>query len=148
MEGGLASVPVNVGYAISAIDPPALERAFNTKQRKPHKRHAMIGSWVRTAPEIHFLPPEEASMVKLLIHDLDISLGVVASFKQDHPIVQKPGAETLARSLVEGMLAMLCNAGPVLDELARLLFEAGLQCMGSLANRTKSGSNPVTQTLR
>lgn len=142
-KGGLGIVPVNVGYAICAIDPEALERAFHTKQRKPHKRHAMIGSYA-LHKKIHVLPPKEAGMVKLLIHDLDIPLGVVAPFKQDHPLIQKLGAETLARSSMEGTLAMLCNGGPVLDELARLSFEAGLPCMGSSANMTGKGTKSVS----
>ena len=145
-NGGLAIVPVNVGYAICAIDPEALERAFTTKQRKPHKRHAMIGSYA-LHKEIHVLPPKETGMVKLLIHDLDIPLGVVAPFREDHPMIRKLGAETLARSSMEGTLAMLCNAGPVLDELARLSFEAGLPCMGSSANLTGKGTKSVSSDV-
>lgn len=97
--------------------------------------------------EIHVLPPKEAGMVKLLIHDLDIPLGVVAPYKEDHPIVQKLGAETLARSSMEGTLAMLCNGGAVLDELARLSFEAGVPCMGSSANMTGKGTKSVSKGL-
>lgn len=86
-------------------------------------------------------------MVKLLLHDLDIPLGVVAPFKQDHPIIERLGAETLARSSIEGTLAMLCNAGPVQDELAKLTFEAGLPCMGSSANLTGKGTKSTVEEI-
>lgn len=98
-KGGLAIVPVDVGYAVVAGNNDALERAFQTKQRKPHKRHAMMGSWAMHQA-IHVLPPREAQMAKHLVQDLDLPLGLVAPFREDHPIVKKLGPETLARSSV------------------------------------------------
>ncbi|KAK5168298.1 uncharacterized protein LTR77_006867 [Saxophila tyrrhenica] len=126
-KGGLAIIPVNVGYAICAGDSIALERAFQTKQRKPHKGHAMMGRYA-LHKEIHTLPPREAGMTKL-VHDLDLPLGLVAPFKQDHPMIRKLGAETLERSSIEGTMAMLVNGGQLQDELARLALEAGTPVM-------------------
>lgn len=145
-NGGLAIIPVDVGYAIIAMDPVALERAFVTKQRKPHKRHAMIGSY-SLHKEIHVLPPREAGMTKLLVHDLNLPLGLVAPFKEDHPMIQKLGKETLERSSMEGTLAMLVNGGALQDEIARLSFECGRPVMGSSANLTGHGTKSFAEDI-
>lgn len=146
LKGGLAIIPVDVGYAIIAMDSVALERAFQTKQRKPHKRHAMVGSYA-LHKEIHVLPPREARMAQLLVHDLNLPLGLVAPYKADHPMIQKLGAETLERSSIEGTLAMLVNGGQLQDEVARLAFEAGLPVMGSSANMTGKGTKSLVEDI-
>ena len=146
VKGGLAIIPADVGYGIVATDTAALERAFVTKQRKPHKRHAMIGSYALHR-ELHTLPPREAGIVQLLTQDLDIPLGVIAPFKQDHPLIQKLGEETLARSSVDGTLAMLVNGGRLQDELSRLVTEAGLPLMGSSANLTGKGTKTLVEDI-
>lgn len=107
-KGGLAIVPLSVGYGITATDPTALQRAFETKQRKPHKRHAMIGSYA-LHKEIHVLPEREASMVELLTHTLDMPLGVVAPFRKEHLLIQKLGEDLLARSSMDDTLSMLAS---------------------------------------
>ncbi|KAF2100053.1 hypothetical protein NA57DRAFT_75557 [Rhizodiscina lignyota] len=145
-KGGLAIIPVDVGYAVCAMHNEALERAFTTKQRKPHKRHAMMGSWA-THQAIHVLPPREARMAKLIVKDLDLPLGLVAPFKEDHPVIQKLGVETLERSSVEGTLAMLVNVGPLVDELTRLALEANVPIMGSSANLTGKGTKPLVADI-
>ena len=145
-KGGLAIIPVDVGYAIIAMDQSALEKAFTTKQRKPHKRHAMIGSYA-LHKEIHVLPQREARMAELLVHDFNLPLGLVAPFKEDHPIIHKLGKETLERSSVEGTLAMLVNGGQLQDEIARLAFAAGLPIMGSSANLTGKGTKAFAEDI-
>ncbi|EME78127.1 uncharacterized protein MYCFIDRAFT_212641 [Pseudocercospora fijiensis CIRAD86] len=145
-QGGLAIIPVSVGYAIVATHTVALERAFTTKQRGAHKRHAMIGSYA-LHKSIHVLPPREQSMVDFLIRDLQIPLGLIAPFKPDHPIIKKLGAETLARSSIEGTLAMLCNGGRFMDELSRLATEAGVPLMGSSANMTGKGTKAYAEEI-
>lgn len=146
IKGGLAIIPSDIGYAIVATEPTALERAFVTKQRKPHKRHAMIGS-MALHKELHILPEKETGMVKLLCDDFDIPLGVIAPLKLDHPIIQKLGEETLARSSVDGTLAMLINGGKFQDEISRLCVEAGLPLMGSSANMTGKGTKSLVEEI-
>ena len=145
-RGGLGIVPVDVGYATVAIETEAIERAFNTKKRGAHKRHAMLGSW-ELSQAVHVLPPDRHRMTKLLVHDLDLPLGLVAPFKEDHPIIQKLGKETLERSSVEGTLAMLVNVGPLIDELARLSLASGLPMMGSSANLTGKGTKSRVEDI-
>ena len=145
-NGGIAIIPVDVGYAICAGDSVALERAFVTKQRKPHKRHAMIGSW-QLHQSVHDLPLREAGMCKLIVHDLNLPLGLVAPFKEDHPLITKLGPETLARSSVDGTLAMLVNGGQLMDELARLSLEFERPIMGSSANLTGKGTKAFVEDI-
>ncbi|KAK4496844.1 hypothetical protein PRZ48_011293 [Zasmidium cellare] len=145
-KGGLAIVPFSVGYAITATDPAALQRAFETKQRKPHKRHAMIGSYA-LHKEIHVLPEREAGMVELLTKTLDMPLGVVAPFRREHPLIEKLGEELLARSSMDGTLSMLVNGGPFQDELSRLAVEAGVPLMGSSANVTGKGTKSFAEDI-
>lgn len=145
-NGGIAIVPASVGYGIVAIDPAALQKIFRTKKRKPHKKHGMIGSYA-LHKELHILPPREAGMVKLLTVDMDLPLGVVAPFREDHPIVQKLGKDILEQSSVDGTLAMLVNGGPLQEELSRLATEAGLPLMGSSANLTGEGTKSLVEDI-
>ena len=145
-KGGLAIMPADIGYGLVAIDTNALERAFVTKQRQPHKRHAMIGSFA-LHKELHVLPEREAKMVELLTQDIDIPLGVIAPLNPDHPIIKKLGLDTLAKSSVDGTLAMLVNGGSLQDELSRLATEAGLPLMGSSANLTGKGTKSLVEDI-
>ncbi|KAL1998568.1 hypothetical protein VTN02DRAFT_5959 [Thermoascus thermophilus] len=145
-NGGIAIIPASVGYGLVAIDPAALQKIFVTKQRKPHKKHGMIGSYALHR-ELHVLPPREAGMVKLLAVDLDLPLGVVAPFREDHPIVQRLGREILQQSSVDGTLAMLVNGGPLQEELSRLATAAGLPLMGSSANLTGEGTKSRVEDI-
>ncbi|KAJ6191502.1 hypothetical protein N7519_001523 [Penicillium mononematosum] len=145
-RGGIAILPMNVGYGITAIDPDALDRIFLTKQRQPHKRHAMVGSYFLHR-DIHILPPKEAGMVKLLTVDLDFPLGIVAPYRPDHPIIQKLRRRILAQSVVEDTLAMLVNGGALLEELSRLAALEQLPLMGSSANITGKGAKTVVEDI-
>lgn len=137
--GGLAIVPSHIGYGLVATDPVALEKAFTTKQRAPHKRHAMMGSFA-LHKEIHVLPPREAGMVELLTQDCDLTLGVVAPYRPDHPFIKKLTEGALARSSFDGTIGMLLNGGPLQEELVRLSMKAGVPLMGSSANLTGKGT--------
>ncbi|CAP78999.1 hypothetical protein E8E15_004144 [Penicillium rubens] len=145
-RGGIAILPMSVGYGITAIDPDALDRIFRTKQRQPHKRHAMVGSYFLHR-DIHILPPKEVGMVKLLTVDLDLPLGIVAPYRSDHPIIQKLPPRLLAQSVVEGTLAMLVNGGALLEELSRLAALEQLPLMGSSANITGKGAKTVVEDI-
>ncbi|CAG8021077.1 unnamed protein product [Penicillium nalgiovense] len=145
-RGGIAILPMSVGYGITAINPDALDRIFYTKQRQPHKRHAMVGSYLLHR-DIHLLPPKEAGMVKLLTVDLDLPLGIVAPYRLDHPIIQKLPSKILAQSVVGDTLAMLVNGGALLEELSRLAAQEQLPLMGSSANITDKGAKTVVEDI-
>lgn len=145
-NGGIAIIPANVGYGIVALDPAALQRVFTVKQRKPHKKHAMIGSY-SLHRQLHTLPPREKGMVKFLTVDLDLPLGVIAPFRTDHPIIQKLDKDTLAQSSVDGTLSMLVNGGRFQEELSRLATDAGLPLLGSSANLTGKGTKTTVEDI-
>lgn len=145
-RGGIAIIPMSVGYGITAIDPDALDRIFCTKRREPHKRHAMVGSYV-LHQDIHALPPQEAGMVKLLTVDLELPLGIVAPYRLDHPIIQKLPPNLLVQSVVGDTLAMLVNGGALLEELSRLAALEKLALMGSSANITGKGTKTVVEDI-
>lgn len=127
--GGIAIIPASVGYGIVAIDPEALQRVFTTKQRQPHKKHAMIGSYALHR-ELHILPSREAEMVRLLTVDLDLPLGVIAPFREEHPIIQKLGKETLQQSSVDGTLSMLVNGASSRRNYRGWLLKPGSRLWG------------------
>lgn len=62
-------------------------------------------------------------------------------------MIQRLGAETLARSSIEGTLAMLVNGGQLMDEIARLALEAGIPIMGSSANLTGQGTKCLVEDI-
>ncbi|KAJ5097849.1 hypothetical protein N7532_004850 [Penicillium argentinense] len=144
--GGIAILPLNVGYGIVAADPNALNRIFTVKKRRQHKRHAMIGSFTLHR-EIHSLPQYEADMVKLLTVDLDLPLGVVAPYRADHPMMKRLGPNTLLQSTIGDTLAMLVNGGQLQEELSQLAFQAGLAILGSSANLTGTGAKILVDDI-
>lgn len=145
-SGGIAIIPVSVGYGIVAVDPDALCRIFIAKKRSPHKRHAMIGSY-SLHREIHNLPAREQRMVKTIAVDLDLPLGVVAPYDVQHPMIQKLPPQTLGQSTVDGTLAMLVNGGPLQERLSRLAADAELPLLGSSANLTGTGTKTVVEDI-
>ncbi|KGO74894.1 hypothetical protein PITC_043950 [Penicillium italicum] len=145
-RGGVAIIPMGVGYGITAIDQDALNRIFRVKRREPHKRHAMVGSYFLHR-DIHVLPPKEAGMVKLLTVDLEIPLGIVAPYRLDHPIIQRLSPDMLARSVDGDTLAMFVNGGALLEELSRLAALEELPIMGSSANITGKGTKTVVEDI-
>ncbi|KAJ5120943.1 uncharacterized protein N7515_010331 [Penicillium bovifimosum] len=144
--GGIAILPMNVGYGIVAIDPDALKRIVNVKQRQSQKRNGMIGSY-SLHQEIHVLPPQQAGIVKLLTVDLSIPLGVIAPYRPDHPIIRKLPPDVLAQSVVEDTLAMLISGNTLVEELSRLAAIEELPLLGSSANLTGKGAKGVVEDI-
>ncbi|KAJ5184048.1 hypothetical protein N7492_001664 [Penicillium capsulatum] len=145
-NGGIAIIPANVGYGIIAVDPNALRRIYVTKQRQPHKRHAMMGSFA-LHQKIHNVDPRAAGLVRLLTVDLDLPAGVVAPYHSDHAMIRNLPPELLVESTIDGMMAMLVNGGRLQDEISRLATDAGLVVLGSSANLTGMGSKTVVEDI-
>lgn len=145
-NGGIAIIPNNVGYGIVAIDPGAIRRIFVAKRRQPHKRHAMIGNY-NLHKQIHDLSLREAEMVRLLTVDLDLPVGVVASYRPDHPIIQRIPHDLLDESSIKGTMAMLVNGGELQEELSKLATNADLPLFGSSANLTGTGTKATVEDI-
>ena len=139
--GGIAVVPASMGYAIATSNVDNLERIFLTKQRPSHKRHAMGGSF-ELHTQLHRLSERNAAIVRWLVHDFDLPLGVIGPYDPDHPILKNIDQKTMEAATVGGSLAMLINAGAIIDEITKLTMAAGISHLGSSANISGTGLLP------
>ena len=131
-----------MGYTIMTANPSALEKVFLTKKRGSHKRHAMGGSY-ELHKAVHVLSEQNAEIVRCLVQDFDLPLAVVAPYDPNHPVVKNIDAKTVEAATENGTLAMLINAGRIVDEIAKLTSAAGLPFLGSSANISGSGLDPL-----
>jgi hypothetical protein len=137
--GGVAIIPMDVGYAGIGGCLAALMRFFHAKGRGAHKRNAMLGN-LDLHDDLHVLDARGKAMVRMLIEDYDLPVAVVAGFHQSHPLLQALGAEALAASTDGGTLAMLLNAGVFLGAVTREATAQGQPLFGSSANLTGTGT--------
>lgn len=137
--GGVAIIPMDVGYAGIGGCHDALMRFFRAKGRGAHKRNAMLGN-LDLHDELHLLDDRGRQMVRCLVEDYDLPVAVVAGFHAQHPLLRALGEEALAASTEGGTLAMLLNAGNFLLEVTRQATEAGQPLFGSSANLTGTGT--------
>lgn len=137
-SGGIAVAPASMGYTIMTSNDAALERIFLAKERGSHKRHAMGGSFA-LHQRLHNISSQNAEIVKCLVQDFDLPLGVVAPYHADDPILKNIQPQTMEAASVGGTLAMLINAGSLTDEITKLTMEASLPFLGSSANISGTG---------
>jgi tRNA A37 threonylcarbamoyladenosine synthetase subunit TsaC/SUA5/YrdC len=150
-NGGIAIVPNDTGYACcgSSMDP--LQKIYATKKRGSHKRNAMAADLL-TQRELHRLNPRAQEMVEAIVVDHDLPLGVIGSFRPDHPLLRKLDDEAVKASTAVGTIGMLLNAGVFHKELTRLSREEVVPLFGSSANLTGTGTKfrveDIPQELR
>lgn len=137
-QGGIALIPNDAGYALMAGTPDAAQRIFVAKGRGAHKRNAMMAS-IETQRELHVLDDRSQQMIEALTQDYDLTLGVVAPYRAEHPLLHKLDPQLLKASTGRGTLGMLLNAGQLYDEVCRLSRAAVLPVFGSSANLTGTG---------
>ena len=137
--GGIAIVPMHVGYAIVGGTSAAIRKIFAAKRRRPAKLNAITGS-----PELHrelHIADERASRaVDAITRQYDLPLGTVAPCRLDHPMLKKIDPDVLAQTLSDGTIAMLLGGGPFLEELGRLSWKNELVVVGSSANISLQGT--------
>ena len=138
--GGLAVIPGTVGYTMVAASSKALEKMFQAKRRSARKRHAMGGNY-DLHHEVHIMEPLHAEIVRSLVQDFDLPLGIIAKYRKDHPVVRNIDSATLEATTANDTLFMLINAGSLLDELTKLTMAAGIPILGSSANLTGTGNS-------
>ncbi|RFU25690.1 hypothetical protein B7463_g10649, partial [Scytalidium lignicola] len=112
---------------------------FIAKRRGAQKRHAMGGSY-DLHKEIHIMSPLHAEIVRSLVVDFDLPLGIIAKYKPDHPVVKGIDPATLEATTANNTLFMLINAGALQDEITKLTMAAGLPILGSSANLSGTGA--------
>ncbi|KAB8235626.1 uncharacterized protein BDW43DRAFT_298683 [Aspergillus alliaceus] len=131
-------VPAEVGYGIIASSSDAVTRAFEAKKRRPGHTQGIIGNY-DLHKALHDLPEDRFNMTKALVHDLDMSLGIIAPYKPDHPLLQRLSPETLSKTTKDGKMAIYVGGGSLLLEIVRLHYEVGKVVVGSSANVTGAG---------
>ena len=138
VDGGIGIIPTDVGYVILGISSQAIWEIFRVKRRKPEKLNAMCGCREMHAA-IHDLPDDRRNIVKVITEDYDLPLGAVAPARLDHPALAGLDTDVLDQTTDNGTIAMLLNAGPMLDTLARIGFDDGRLIIGSSANLSLQG---------
>ena len=139
LDGGIAIVPTTVGYVILATTTQAINRIIAVKRRGPQKLNAMIGNKSLHAA-LHVLGGRSRQAVRTITEDYDLPLGTVGPADLAHPLLKSLDPEVLERTSKEKTIAMLLNAGPLLDAMAQLSFEAGKLVIGSSANLSLQGT--------
>ncbi len=137
-SGGIAIIPA-MGYGLLAGSPAAMRKAFDTKRRGTHKRHALTVDLIGER-EIHILDSRKRDMVDCLTVDYDLPVAVAAKYRTDHPLIQKIDPEVLSSCTANGTIATLLNAGPVNTGIGRLAREALHPVFGSSANISGTGT--------
>ncbi len=139
LGGGIAIIPTSVGYVILAATTDAINRTIAAKQRGPSKLNAMIGCATMHAA-VHVLDDRNRRIVRTITRDYDLPMGTVAPADLDHPMLRNVDPAVLERTTLDGTVAMLLNAGPLMDKMAQLSFEACAPVIGSSANLSLQGT--------
>ena len=137
--GGIAILPMNIGYSLTGGSEEALEKIFTTKGRTQEKLNAMIGD-LAIHDEVHVLDQRGRDVVRALTVDYDLPLGTIAPCRPDHPLLAKMTRTAYERRSKFDTVAMLMNAGPFHAEISRLSLERVHPLFGSSANRTLTGT--------
>lgn len=137
--GGIAVVPMHVGYAIVGATSAAVRRIFAAKRRLPSKLNAITGS-PELHRDLHIVDERARSVVDAITRKYDLPLGAVAPCRLDHPMLRKLDADVLRQTLDGDTIAMLLGGGPFLEALGRLSWENDLAVVGSSANISLKGT--------
>jgi len=138
-KGGIAILPMDVGYSLIGGSPQALKKIFDTKKRAPSKLNAMLGNdELHTA--LHRVSSRGQEIYEAICKDYDLPLGLIAPCNLDHPLFKTLDRDTYERSTKGDTLLMLMNSGRFHAEITRLSFEQEHLLFGSSANLTLTGT--------
>lgn len=138
-QGGIAIVPMHVGYAIVGAASDAIRRIFAAKRRLPSKLNAITGS-PELHRDLHIVDERARTVVEAITRKYDLPLGAVAPCRLDHPMLRRLDADVLQQTLNGDTIAMLLGGGPFLEALGRLSWENDLAVVGSSANLSLRGT--------
>jgi tRNA A37 threonylcarbamoyladenosine synthetase subunit TsaC/SUA5/YrdC len=137
--GGIAILPMDVGYSLIGGSTPGLDRIFSTKQRAESKLNAMLGDR-QLSLEVHELDARQREIVDAITVDHDLPLGLIAPARMDHPVLLAMDDRGLSRSSLASTICMLLNAGRFHAAICRLSHEHGHPLFGSSANKSMQGT--------
>lgn len=138
-KGGIAILPMDVGYSVIGGSGPALRRIFDTKKRAPAKLNAMIGH-AGIHRELHACSQRGEDIISAITQDYDLPLGVIAPCRPNHPMLRKLDSDTYKRSTADDTLLMLMNAGQFHEAISELSLQAQHPLFGSSANLSLTGT--------
>ena len=135
-RGGIAILPMDVGYSLIGGSKAALARIFEVKGRAADKLNAMVGDHA-IHEAIHLVDQRAQDVVQALTVDADLPLGVIAPCDLSHPLLR---VIDLDGSNKDGTIALLMNAGSFHGAISRLSLATGHPLFGSSANRSLQGT--------
>ncbi len=144
--GGIAILPMDVGYSLTGGSEAALEKIFRAKGRTQEKLNAMIGD-MAIHREVHVLDQRGRDIVRAITVDYDLPLGAIAPCRADHPLLAKMTPTAFERSSKSGSVAMLMNSGPLHAEISSLSLQRGHPIFGSSANRSLTGTKFLVEDI-
>lgn len=137
--GGIAIMPMDVGYSLIGATPPALKKIFATKKRAPSKLNAMLGNDA-IARDLYRLDARGWEVFDAITKDYDLPLGAVAPYRVGHPFFSNLDAPTIEASTKDGTLLMLINAGRFHAAITALSHQHQVALFGSSANLSMTGT--------
>ena len=135
-RGGIAILPMDVGYSLIGGSKAALARIFEAKGRAADKLNAMVGDYA-IHEAIHLVDQRAQDVVQALTVDAGLPLGVIAPCDLSHPLLR---VIDLDGSNKDGTIALLMNAGSFHGAISRLSLATGHPLFGSSANRSLQGT--------
>ena len=146
LGGGIAIIPSYVGYVILGATTEAINKTIEVKERGPSKLNAVIGCASMHAA-LHVLEGRNREIVRTITQGYDLPMGTVAPADLNHPMMKNLDSEVFERTTLGGTIVMLLNAGPLMDTMAQLSFEAGRLVVGSSANLSLHGTKFRAQDI-
>jgi tRNA A37 threonylcarbamoyladenosine synthetase subunit TsaC/SUA5/YrdC len=137
--GGIAILPMDVGYSLIGGSDESLKRIFDTKKRSMSKLNAMVAN-NEIHRQVHDLDQRGYDIVTAITEDYGLPLGAIAPARLDHPLLAPLAGNALDRSSKDRTIAMLLNAGPFHAEICRLSLEEMHPLFGSSANVSLTGT--------
>ena len=137
-KGGIARLPMDLGYSLLGGSREALRRIFETKGRAASTLNAMVGDQA-LAEELFRLSPAGHRVLETITVDYGLPLGAIGPADMTHPFVAQLDADTREGSTKDDTVVLLMQAGPFHAALCRAAREAGAALIGSSANQSNQG---------
>jgi tRNA A37 threonylcarbamoyladenosine synthetase subunit TsaC/SUA5/YrdC len=138
-DGGVATIPTCLTYAIVGHTAKAIERIFTAKARSYDKPCGCFGS-PALSRELHDLPAEKHEITRILKEEEQLPFSIVAPYRSAHPFLARLDPFVLRNASKAGTMDMVISGGPFVAALAAQSFKRGIAVFGSSANRSLAGS--------
>ncbi|HSQ03726.1 MAG TPA: hypothetical protein VLN59_06815 [Burkholderiales bacterium] len=136
--GGVALIPLDVGYAVLGRTRGSVERIYAAKQRSFAKPTGIVGNHA-LHEALHVLDERKLGIVRAITQDYDLPLAVIAPYRPDHPLLRDLDPFVLKNAVKDGTLNILLNAGQLRNRIADIAVARGVLFVGSSANVSLRG---------